>query len=372
MPIPKITSKTRYSELDYLRVFLILAVFLHHVLMPFNGDDWHVMNQESSQLLDDIMVYFEQLRLPTLFFVAGAGSILLLQKVTIKAFIMSKFHRLFVPFIVGMLIVVPPQNYFENIHKFTSLIDGYQHLMLSFDANHLWFIEFLIVFMSFAIPVYWGLNSYLGTRLLDCFERLITWRHGLFVLVILLSLVRNVSKWAAPSQDHSIENISVSFFLWMLFLLGMCCMSRPSIWRKLAEHRQTNLFWFALSTVFFYGYYFGPDIKEHVSLEIRWQIWWLVCTWLTWSGLLVLVGYASACSNHTPKWLQKANELIFPFYILHQTVIVVLAFYIVQWPASIALKSLSLLFVGFLLCSVLCYFVDRVAVLRYCFGLKPT
>ena len=56
----------RYSELDWLRVLLIFAVFLHHVFMPFNGDGWHVMNNESSKVLDDIMVYFEQLRLQTL------------------------------------------------------------------------------------------------------------------------------------------------------------------------------------------------------------------------------------------------------------------------------------------------------------------
>ncbi|MBB1383734.1 acyltransferase, partial [Shewanella sp. SR41-2] len=68
----------RYSELDWLRVILIFAVFLHHVFMPFNGDGWHVMNNESSKVLDDIMVYFEQLRLQTLFFIAGAASFLLL------------------------------------------------------------------------------------------------------------------------------------------------------------------------------------------------------------------------------------------------------------------------------------------------------
>jgi peptidoglycan/LPS O-acetylase OafA/YrhL len=61
-------NNVRVSELDWLRVILILAVFLHHALMPFNGDEWHIMNAESSKLLDDVMVYFEQFRLPTLFF----------------------------------------------------------------------------------------------------------------------------------------------------------------------------------------------------------------------------------------------------------------------------------------------------------------
>ena len=59
------TTKRRY-DLDWLRVIAILAVYFHHLGMPFNGDDFHIMNSESSKLLDDIMVYFEQFRLPLL------------------------------------------------------------------------------------------------------------------------------------------------------------------------------------------------------------------------------------------------------------------------------------------------------------------
>ena len=84
---------SRLSELDWLRVILILAVFLHHVCMPFNGDGWHIMNNESSKILDDIMVYFEQFRLPILFFISGSGSVILLSKITVKKFVLGKFFE---------------------------------------------------------------------------------------------------------------------------------------------------------------------------------------------------------------------------------------------------------------------------------------
>jgi glucans biosynthesis protein C len=61
----------RRPELDWLRVILVLTVFLHHVAMPFNGDKWHIMNADKSKLLDDVMVYFEQWRLPLLLLVSG-------------------------------------------------------------------------------------------------------------------------------------------------------------------------------------------------------------------------------------------------------------------------------------------------------------
>jgi glucan biosynthesis protein C len=80
----ELKNTSRLSELDWLRVILIFAVFVHHICMPFNGENWHIMNNESSKVLDDVMVYFEQFRLPILFFIAGVGAVILLSKVTAK------------------------------------------------------------------------------------------------------------------------------------------------------------------------------------------------------------------------------------------------------------------------------------------------
>ena len=103
-------STVRLSELDWLRVILILAVFIHHVLMPFNGDDWHIMNNESSKLLDDIMVYFEQFRLPMLFFISGGGAVILLSKVTVLKFTKDKVLRLFYSSFGWIFVGYTPSN----------------------------------------------------------------------------------------------------------------------------------------------------------------------------------------------------------------------------------------------------------------------
>ncbi|WP_048331323.1 acyltransferase family protein [Bizionia psychrotolerans] len=79
------TNSRRY-DLDWLRVIAILAVYFHHLCMPFNGDDFHIMNAESSKLLDDIMVFFEQVRLPLLFLISGTGTVLAFSKRTWKHF----------------------------------------------------------------------------------------------------------------------------------------------------------------------------------------------------------------------------------------------------------------------------------------------
>ena len=116
----QLKNNQRLPELDWLRVILIFAVFIHHVCMPFNGDNWHIMNTESSKLLDDVMVYFEQFRLPTLFFISGVGAVILLSKISVKKFASDKLLRLLIPLIVGVLLVVPPQSYIENISQYES------------------------------------------------------------------------------------------------------------------------------------------------------------------------------------------------------------------------------------------------------------
>ena len=77
------TEKNRRYDLDWLRVIAILAVYLHHIGMPFNGDGFHIVNTEVSKVLDDIMVFFEQFRLPLLFLISGTGTMFAFSKRTL-------------------------------------------------------------------------------------------------------------------------------------------------------------------------------------------------------------------------------------------------------------------------------------------------
>ena len=184
------TIDSRLSELDWLRVILIFAVFLHHVCMPFNRDGWHIMNNESSKVLDDIMVYFEQFRLPILFFISGVGSVILLSKITVRKFVLNKFLRLFIPLLAGSLLVIPPQTYIENIVELQSYWQEYPQLALNFETNHLWFIEYLLVFFLFAIPLNKFFSSSLGVVVVNSVQKLSKYKIGLYLLVILLIVIK--------------------------------------------------------------------------------------------------------------------------------------------------------------------------------------
>ncbi|ALO36229.1 hypothetical protein CMT41_16930 [Colwellia sp. MT41] len=358
------TIDSRLTELDWLRVTLIFAVFLHHVFMPFNGDGWHIMNNESSKILDDIMVYFEQFRLPILFFISGVGSVILLSKITVKKFVLDKFLRLFIPLLAGSLLVIPPQIYIENIAELQSYWQEYPQLALKFETNHLWFIEYLLVFFLLAIPLNKFFSSSLGVAILNSVQKLSKYKIGLYLLVILLIVIK-----VCFSLMFSSDNNSVYLFF---FIAGMVFIQNKGIWQAVCEQRFYNLMLLFFSTIFFYSAYYSPDLSEYLSLDIRWSIWWIVCCLVAWSALLTILGYAQFYLTKTPKWLRLSNELIYPFYIFHQTVIVVIGYYVITWQAPILMKIISLFVLSFSITSVICWFIIKPSnTLRFLFGLKP-
>ena len=368
----ELKNTVRLSELDWLRVILIFVVFLHHVCMPFNGDNWHIMNNDSSKVLDDIMVYFEQFRLPILFFISGVGSVILLSKVTVVKFIKDKFLRLFIPLLIGSLLVIPPQIYIENIVEMQSYWREYPALALKFETNHLWFIEYLFVFFLLAIPLNKLFSSSLGTSIINFVQKLSKHKIGLYLLVILPIIIKVYFSLTFPSDDQKIENLSSSAFYFFFFIAGMLFVRSKVIWQAIYDQRFYNLMLLVFSTGLFYSYYYSPDLSEYLSLDMRWSIWWLVCCLVAWSAFLTILGYAQFYFTKTPKWLSVSNELIYPFYIFHQTVIVVIGYYVITWQAPISLKVISLFVLSFLATSVICWFIIKPSnFLRFLFGLKP-
>ena len=367
----QLKNDQRLPELDWLRVILIFAVFIHHVCMPFNGDNWHIMNTESSKLLDDVMVYFEQFRLPTLFFISGIGAVILLSKISVKKFASDKLLRLLIPLIVGVLFVVPPQSYIENISQYESFWQAYPSLVLNLSTNHLWFIEYLIVFSLLAIPLNTFLNTKASTKVFRYIIKLTKFKGGLFLFVSLLIVIKISFSLFFPSDDNKIENLSSSSYYLFFFITGMIFVANKELWQRVCEHRLYHLIILLISTVIFYGYYYSPDLSDYLSLNVRWSIWWFVCCLVSWSALLTILGYAQFYLKKTPQWLRLSNELIYPFYIFHQTVIVVIGFYVINWQTSILIKIISLLFLSLITTCGICLFIIKpFNLFRFLFGLK--
>ena len=54
--------------------------------------------------------------------------------------------------------------------------------------------------------------------------------------------------------------------------------------------------------------------------------------------IVAILGYGCRFLNFNNKFLRYANEAVLPFYILHQTIILIIGFYVVQWDMGITAK----------------------------------
>lgn len=363
-------TERRY-DLDWLRVLSILAVYIHHILMPFNGDEFHIMNSDSSKTLDDIMVYFEQFRLPLLFLISGTGTMFAFRKRSWIQFIKERSKRLLIPLIFGVLFIVPPQAYYENKTEFKSFFDIYKNF--TFDANHLWFIENLFLMSMGLLPFILFLRSNKSNKVIVYIEKIASKKLGFVLLVIPLIIVTIILKKYDPSDSKDITNLSSTFFYGYFFAFGMLFTSSSKIWEYLIQYRKLNLTVLLFSSVLFYAYYFIPNewINPYLSISTRWNIWYFVCCLVSWVFIITLLGYSQTWWNTKSVLLTKCNEAIYPFYILHQTIIIIVGYYILQLNLNIPYKIGTLLVVTFpIIVLIYRYLVYPFKILRILFGMK--
>lgn len=363
--------KRRY-DIDQLRVIAILAVYLHHIGMPFNGDKFHIMNADASKTLDAIMVFFEQFRLPLLFLISGTGTMFAFSKRNWWQFVKERSGRLLLPFFFGVLFIVPPQTYFEYFGTFSSYFEIYKNH--DFKVNHLWFIWNLFIISMVAIPLILFLKSDKAKFLLEKIEVISSNKIGLLLWGFPLLIMTIILKKYYPTDSKAISNLSSTFFYGFYFIAGMVLATSKQLWSTLKTYRKFNATCFLFSSILFYGYYFVPNalISPYLSIPVRWSIWYGVCTILGWTLVITLLGYAQIWFTKGSMLLKKSNEAIYPFYIVHQTVIIVLGYYIIQLNMSIPLKLILLIFTSFPLILIIYRFlIYPFKIPRILFGMKP-
>jgi hypothetical protein len=76
--------------------------------------------------------------------------------------------------------------------------------------------------------------------------------------------------------------------------------------------------------------------------------------------------------DYTNSYLEYGQGAILPFFVVHQPVIIVMAYYAVQWQAGLVVKLLFVV-IGSFCVSLGIYevLIRRIVPLRLMFGMKP-
>lgn len=377
-----LTTNERRYDLDWLRFIAIVILLFFHTGMWFNEWGWHVKNSETSTTFQYWMVWSHYVRMPLLLFISGAGTFMALGKRTPGQFVGERFQRLFIPLVFGMFVVVPPQIYFEYISKYKSYWDFYKTVFEfqpypggSFSWHHLWFVLYLLLFSLLALPLLKYLRSDRSARFKQSVLRVLSSPAGLlFIPAFVLLISQILLRPYFPEETHDLAHDWAFFtFYFLFFMMGILCYSSAELWNAIGRSRKHLLVAMIVSLIPFYIIYL--HWRGHIMLpgddrthEIIFDVSALFVSWFT---VITIIAYGQHYLNRPHPWLSKINEGLYPFYILHQTVIIWIGYYICQLSWSISAKYWTISFLTAVSCVAFYLLVIRpFNLMRLLFGVK--
>lgn len=366
----------RQHYVDWLRVLAVLLLFPFHVSRVFNeGEPFYVKSEYLSVTLSSVLDFIGYFHMQFLFLLAGMSTFYALRKRGGGQYVVERVKRLLVPWAFGMLVLMPPQFWYGaryNLdypysywHYLTSDVTnggpldfGVADYFGGWGMGQLWFIFFLFIMSLFLLPLLlWGRRER-GGRVLTTVSRWLAHPLGWLVVGVILFFGE-----AVPEIG---DKAFVFFF--MFFVLGYLIMWSPTFIARVERYRWPLLvagvaldLWWVLSADF-------RDSFPDPSLQRAGLV--VLGTLGTWLMLLGFLGCGKRYLDRTSPALTYQAEASYPVYILHQTVIVVAAFYIVQLPVGGVVQWILLLAAAVVGTFALYEVVRRVGWLRFLFGMK--
>lgn len=373
-----ITPKpARRHDLDWLRSLAILALVVFHSAMPFVAEwDWHIRNTETSSLLLEFNYFISRFRMAVLFVVAGISMHLMGSRRSIGSFLRDRAVRLMIPLVFGILVVVPPQIYVERLADgdFTGSYLAFWPRTLRLvpypagdtSYHHLWFIFYLFLYAVLLTPLIAWARTPTGTRQLAAWRAWLS-AHGVMALslpivAVFSALVRHFS-----GSQNIVDDVAM-FLVYLLYtVVGWIIGDDSAIWERIVADRH-RMFRLALSCLLVVtGVRWSAAVPEDGIVGAGWLA---LLALHAWSWVMTILGFACRWLDRDHAILRWSREASYPIYILHQTIIVVVAYHVVQADEPVLTKFLFTVVVSLLL-TVAVYeaAVRPFAAIRWLFGM---
>lgn len=348
----------RKNYIDNIRNLTILLLFPVHTFMIWNdfGSRFYIWQGEN-KILSTLIVLVNPWFMPVLFVLAGMSARYALEKRTYREFVIQRVSKLLIPFISGMILLVPFQTlyarkFFDGYegslpdnwkYFFTHLTDfsGYDG---AFTPGHLWFILFLFL-ISLAALLLFRFVPY--ERLKGRVEKMPAF--GVLLLFLPVWLMYYLGNFGGFSIGKNLA----------LYLAGYYVLSNERIMEKLERNVKwlTGLFVIgtAVSVTVYYRYSYYGDL-------------WV--NFIGWISILVLLVAGKRYLNKRTGFTKYFNQASYPIYILHQSILVALAYYVVQAVNVLWLQVFCILLGSFLLTVSAYHLIKLIPVVRKLIGIS--
>ncbi|HNW29052.1 MAG TPA: acyltransferase [Spirochaetota bacterium] len=370
---PAEAAAGRTVFIDMLRVICVAWLVPFHTARIY--DLWeinYVKSGATSAGLSALIGLTGPWHMPFFFLLAGASTYLALTKRSGVEYARERTLRLLVPLLFGTAVLIPPQPYYALLDhgtppsSYAGFLAGYFTPDLrdlsgyygTFTPAHLWFILYLFLFSLLLLPLFLYLRKASGAALVSRAAALISSPAGAVLLVILLAATELLP---APGGKNP-------FFYGIFFLGGFLFMADERL-RRAAETRRRIALATGLPAAFFVVavWLSGPSLRGITPATVAFS---LVRHYAGLALVTAALGYGLRRLDGDRPWLPFAQEISFPFYILHQTVIVAAGYYIIRLVPAVYTGFLAICALSFLVTAGLCAAARLTPVTRFLLGMK--
>jgi len=385
---------------------VVVGLVFFHTAVIFAAGEFPIRAGPENRAATVLLAFGAVWGMPLLFLISGMGAWYSLRSRSPAAFARERLRRLGVPLLFGLLTLIPLQVWLGRRHAgdASSYADFYAQFwdvrpsldfpfvitaasgQGLFETGHLWFLVCLLGFSLVLLPGLRWLQGGPGTRLV--------WRLGQQLArpgAILLPALPLAAVEVGLGSDvgHGAWN-HASYALFLVY--GYLAAAEPGIaeafqrqWRPAAA---LGLLLF-LATAVAYATA-DAHVEPFTDLDPLARSFRLLKSIDGWLWVVAIMGAARASLHRRQRvtattaldragratMLRRlgayANDAVLPFYILHETVIVAVAYLVLAWPIGGRMQYLLIALLSLAATLVLYDLgVRRNPVTRFLFGLKP-
>lgn len=384
----------RRLDIDLLRVVATYLLLIFHVSQVFGSASiYHIRNADTSIILSIICGLIALWQMPLFFLLAGWSLHTSICRRSVAQFLQERVMRLLVPLLVGSVLFCPIIKYLELkngldlnhtglrvtakyqesfapfagkvLREFPPFQEHFGEFLPSFFTqpdrfswSHLWFLAYLFTFTLLYLPLFLKLRGGFSTM-----NQVGTVWVYLPILPLALIQVFLRPHWPGILNLY---NDWANFAYYSLYLmLGFVLADCPAWEQKLHQEWRRSLVLSVIAVVILLAWIFGWIPFQPIRLIASATAGWcLVVAWLGWANHL----------QPTPGC--RLNYLVksaYPVYLLHQVVIIVLGYWLVQTPWSLIPKWIVLLSSSFAVTlSLYEWIIKPLPWLYFMFGIKPS
>ena len=279
-----------------------------------------------------------------------------------------------------MLILIPPQVYTQRIfdgdfggsflawypHTFQGTYSMSDPTSGNLSWHHLWFLAYLFVFSLLLIPAFWYFKNDKRKALLSTIADFLEKPGALFLpavpLIIINITLRPIFGWGTQNLISDWANF---LFYILIFFYGFLMVSDKRVLLTIQHNKFISLI--AAAVVSFFIYLIKVDI---LVWPAAYTIYVTAAAIACWYWLMALIGFGSLLFNASNAVLKYASGAVLPVYILHQTIIVTLGYFVIQLNTGVAPKYFLMVLATLAISLGIYEIVRRINVTRFLFGIK--